>query len=205
MTLSDKGLQLILDWEVGGGKVYYNRFCKRPVVPDPENTQSGVTIGIGWDCGYATEESLEQEWGDYLDASDIDRLKAVIGLRSMDAFQALPSLSDLEIEWESALDQFLKYTVPKYWYETCRAFPGVEDAPQCVQEPLLSLVFNRGASMEGDRRREMRDIRSSVASKDWFFIPNSLREMKRLWVKVPGLQNRREAEAKFIENNCDQT
>lgn len=203
MNLSDEGLQLILDGEVGGGQAYYDEHCRQPIVPDPAHTQSGVTIGIGWDCGQNTSDDLEREWSEYLDRPSIASLSRVCGLKGMTAYHALRSLGNLGIEWDTALAQFLAYTVPRYWQSTCAAFPGVEDAPRPVQEALLSLVFNRGPEMEGDRRLEMREIRSMVAETNWEGIPGKIRDMKRLWPDTRGLQIRREAEAKFIETGLE--
>ncbi|MGC8494935.1 MAG: hypothetical protein ACP5SH_24700 [Syntrophobacteraceae bacterium] len=199
MELSEEGLQLILDYEVGGGKTYYDKFCKNPTVPDPRHTQSGVTIGIGWDCGQNTPAELENEWKEYLEEQEISSLGKVCGLKGMKAYRALKSLGRIEIGWEAALNQFLAYTVFRYWRTTCEAFPGVEEAPQSVREALLSLVFNRGRGMDGDRRVEMRAIRDLVASHSWSGIPAKIREMERLWPETKGLLARREAEAKFME------
>jgi GH24 family phage-related lysozyme (muramidase) len=188
-----------LDWEVGGGKAYYDQFLKHPVVPDPAHTQSGVTLGIGWDCGQNTQGCLAIEWGAYLEGRALEDLKRVMGLKGMEAKNALAQVEALAVEWETALDQFRTHTVPRHWGVTCAAFPGAELTPQGVQEALLCLVFNRGAGMEGERRREMREIRDAVSKGEWEDIPASIRGMKRLWPDTPGLRNRREAEAVFIE------
>ena len=200
MELSDKGLQLILDSEVGGGERYYDKFLLHPTVPDPEGTSSGVTIGIGWDCGQNTEDSLVEEWGEYLEPSSVEDLKKVMGLKGMKAQAVLSVVAHIVIPWQHALAQFTVFTVPRYWSRTSSAFPGIDRAPQSVQETLLSLVFNRGTSMEGDRRREMRAIRDLVAASSWEQIPSMLRAMKRLWPDTPGLVTRREDEAQYIES-----
>jgi hypothetical protein len=93
MELSKEGLQLILDWEVGGGKAYYDKHCKNPTVPVPEHTNSGVTIGIGWDCGQNTPAELDKEWTEYLEKQAISSLREVCGLKGMKAYQALESLA----------------------------------------------------------------------------------------------------------------
>ena len=46
-----------------------------------------------------------------------------------------------------------------------KAFPSLEELPAEVQGGVVSLVFNRGTSREGDRR-EMRAIRDFVPKKD---------------------------------------
>ena len=81
------------------------------------------------------------------------------------------------------------------------AFPGV------VQGALLSLVFNRGTSLEGGRREEMRKIRdllASNASQSQILeeIATQLRKMKSLWIGkgLDGLVIRREKEARWVES-----
>ena len=197
--LSPEGLQLILDGEVGGGRTYYEKYCSRPVVPDPANTQSGVTIGIGYDLGANDVETFTREWGEYLTLDQLARLVPACGLHSMAAARYLPGVRDIVISWDAALDQFEQFSVPRYARFTESAFPGVSEAPQSVQEALLSLVFNRGPSTKGSRRSEMAAIRDLVAQRKWDGIPAQIRSMKRLWTRTPGLVKRREAEARFIE------
>jgi GH24 family phage-related lysozyme (muramidase) len=63
------------------------------------------------------------------------------------------------------------------------------------------LIFNRGASLKGERRLEMRNIRSLIAKKDYSNIAKEIRKMKRIWVgkNLDGLIKRREDEAVLIE------
>jgi GH24 family phage-related lysozyme (muramidase) len=74
-----------------------------------------------------------------------------------------------------------------------------------AQGALVSLVFNRGAAMQGDRRREMREVRDAVASttlpteEKLRSIAASILSMKRLWPDTLGLRRRRDAEAKLVE------
>ena len=71
---------------------------------------------------------------------------------------------------------------------------------------LVSLVYNRGASMKdspgSDNRREMRAIRDLVPRMDLRGIAAALRSMKRLWAGkgLDGLLRRREAEAVLVES-----
>ena len=197
--LSKEGLDLILEFEVGGSDgVYYNKFLKKPTVPAWKTTQSGVTIGAGWDTGYNTKESLNKEWSEYLSKDDINKLSSVLGLKGVKAHNNLDQVNG--VPWDVARDQFNKYTIPRYRYLAVKTFPNFEDAPQSVQEGLISLVFNRGNSTKGDSRKEMREIVSLMSSKQYDKIPEQVRDMKRLWPNVSGLIKRREAEAKFIED-----
>lgn len=197
-TISDSGLEMIL-WAEVGSRAYYEKKCKRPCVPLAARSSSGVTIGIGWDCGWATVEELREQWGEYLPPEHVAALERVVGLRGQAAQAALQKLPRIEISFDAAVGQFFAHTLPEHWKRTCTAFPGVEQAPQCVRDSLLSVVFNRGPSMSGDRRREMRAIRSLVGYKNWRGIPAEIRAMKRLWPGVKGLLARRELEARHIE------
>jgi GH24 family phage-related lysozyme (muramidase) len=68
---------------------------------------------------------------------------------------------------------------------------------------IVSLVFNRGTSLVGDKRLEMRNIRVLVPKKDYSKIAQEFRSMKRLWKgkNLNGLIERREAEAKLVETS----
>lgn len=199
MKINPGGLQLILDQEVGGGRKYYDKFCLYPIVPGGKDTQSGVTIGIGWDLGQNGHQGLVEEWQEYLSIEELAKLATVVGLKGDEAKRWLPQMRAISIPWEKALAQFQEYTIPRYAAMTQRAFPGIEKAPQCVQESLLSLVFNRGTSMKGPRRIEMIEIRKEIEAGNWSAIPAELRAMKRLWPQNKGLRDRRETEAKHIE------
>jgi len=197
--LTAEGLQLILDWEVGGGRKYYEKLCQRPVVPGGKDTTSGITIGIGWDCGMHGPRELSEEWGEYLAPGDLAKLMTVVGEKGNGAKKFLPAMDAICISWETALAQFQKFTVPVYMKMTEQAFPGVETGPDCVLDALVDLVFNRGSAVNGPRRVEMANIRGEVAKGKWSAIPGELRAMKRLWPDTKSLCERREAEAKHIE------
>lgn len=192
-----------MTYEVGSEE-YYNAKCEHPLVPDPEETESGVTIGIGYDLGQVKAADFRADWEAYLPAVDLAALQLCCGAKGEAAARRLPQArrsagGGIAVPWAQALKQFLERTVPKEWRAAREAFPGVENAPKCVQEALLCLVFNRGPGMEGASRVEMRVIRTKVEHGLWSAIPEELRAMKRLWPEVKQLRERREAEAKYIE------
>jgi len=126
------------------------------------------------------------------------------GLTGEVAKQRLASVRDIIISWELAWEVFNLVTVPKFYNLTKKAFPGFEELPADVQGGLVSLVFNRGTSMEGERRREMRAIRDLVAKKDVKGIADKIQQMKRIWVDTSieqGIARRRDAEADLIEES----
>ena len=163
---------------------------------------SGITIGYGYDLGQVKAERFVADWGDVLPVAQLERLKAVIGLGGEKAKAAAPGLADIMIGKDVSLKVFLTRTVPEYQKQTEAAFPGLDRLPADAQGALVSLVYNRGPKMEGDRRKEMRAIRDAVGKGDLKEIAAQLRAMKRLWEGqgLPGLLKRRDAEAVLVES-----
>src|ERR1043166_212294 len=153
LTITDKAFRLILSAEgldqpgkwPGGG--------------------SGITIGIGYDLGFVTTEQFEEDWGEHLTDDQIERLKTVIGLKGGSAQMRAPQFTDITIKREDAEAVFKERTLPLHSQRTEEAFPGVDELPPDAQGALVSLVFNRGPGMDGDRRREMRAVRDAVANR----------------------------------------
>lgn len=167
---------------------------------------SGITIGYGYDLGQTSANSFELDWGTLLPRPQIVRLRKAIGLTGEKAQAIAPALKDIKIGADPSLKVFLKRSVPKYQSQTEQAFPGVDQLPADAQGALFSLVYNRGPSLKGERRREMRAIRDAVGKGDLKEIAAQLRAMKRLWVdaKLPGLLKRRDAEAELVESCMSQ-
>jgi hypothetical protein len=164
---------------------------------------SGITLGIGYDIGFVTPDQFEEDWGPYLTTDQINRLKTAIGVSGEAAHAMASGFSDIRVKWDDAVEVFKNRTLPLYSKRTEKAFPGVEDLPANTQGALVSLIFNRGAGMDGDRRREMRAVRDAVAAGDLQEIANQIRSMKRLWVGkgMDGLLKRRDAEADLVESD----
>ncbi len=169
--------------------------------------ESGITIGIGYDLGFATAAQFKSDWGDFLPAGDCDALTAVIGLTGQNAKARAASLKAIVIKRADAERVFMERSVPAAQKETETAFPGVDALPPDAQGALVSLIYNRGGRMT-DRdpktqdRREMRAIRDAVARGDLKEIAAQLRSMKRLWEGkgLGGLLKRRDAEADLVES-----
>jgi hypothetical protein len=204
--LSKKSLDLILEFEVGGGESYYNKFLKNPTWPEG---QSGVTIGVGYDLGYVNKAEFSEDWKD-LPKEIFDRLYKVVGIKGYNAKNLIRGLKDITIPWDLALKVFNNKTVTKFWNLTKDTFPNFDNLPEDAKGGLVSLVFNRGNALEGDRRREMKLIRdgmklvSNYDQKALTFIANQIRNMKRIWIGgsiEKGMSRRRDAEAKIIEES----
>jgi len=204
--LTKKSLDLILEFEVGGGENYYNKFLKNPTWP---GEQSGVTIGIGYDLGYVNKAEFSEDWKD-LPKEIFDRLYKVVGIKGYNAKNLIIGLKNINIPWDLALKVFNNKTVTKFYNLTKQTFPNFDNLPEDAKGGLVSLVFNRGAALEGDRRREMKLIRdgmklvSNYDQKALTFIANQIRNMKRIWIGgsiEKGMSRRRDAEAKLIEQS----
>ena len=189
MAFSQKAFDLILSFEGMGQPKQW------------PGGESGVTIGFGYDLGYVTAAQFQEDWGDQLPADVMTKLKTAIGLKGIPAKNKAAQLKDVKIDRAPSLVVFTERTVPQYEAQTRAAFPGFDALPTDAQGALVSLVFNRGASMKGDRRTEMRAIRDAVPSGDLQEIADQLRKMKRLWVGqgLDGLLRRRDAEADMVE------
>ena len=165
---------------------------------------SGITIGAGYDLGFCSAEQFEEDWSPYLSSDEIERLKDVIGVSGEAARRRAGEFRDIRIRTADAEEVFKERTLPLYSQQTEDAFPGVDELPPKVQGALVSLVFNRGPGMDGDRRKEMRAIRDAVAEGDLQEIADQLRAMKRLWgPNMRGLLRRRDAEADLVESAID--
>ena len=163
---------------------------------------SGITIGIGYDLGYESAGDFEEDWKAILSDGDFTTLSQVLGLKGADAQAKAPGLKTIKIKSADAKQVFLERSVPKYQALTQQAFPGVDALPPDAQGALFSLVYNRGTSMNGDSRKEMRAIRDAVPNGDLQEIADQLRAMKRLWEGkgLDGLLKRRDAEADLVES-----
>lgn len=197
--LSPNAFKLILDYEVGGGEGYYNKYLKRPCWP---KGASGVTIGVGYDLGYNSETQFQEDWGGIINDSDFNRLRKCLGFKGSVANSKLSSVRDIEIPWDSALNVFKKNTIPRFIELTLKAFPDADKMHPDAFGALVSIVFNRGSSLKGSRRIEMARIRDLVPSKKYSAIAQEIRNMKRIWKGkgLDGLLRRRDKEASLVES-----
>ena len=196
---SQKALDLILEYEVGGGKTYYDKYLSRFTWP---GGASGPTIGIGIDCGYYTKDELLKIFH-FLKDSEVKLIQNASGKtgQSGKEYTKVLQQAGITVTWEQAKEIFDTITWPKFAKLAERAFPGLDKLCDNAYGAIVSLVFNRGTSMTGDSRSEMRVIRDLVPEKNYKGIANELRSMKRIWKGrgLDGLITRREAEAKLVE------
>lgn len=197
VRLSETGVTLIIDHEIGG-QSYYNRSLKTPTYP---GGASGVTIGIGYDLGYNSPAQIRQDWGGLIDPGTLERLVGCSGLKRGSASSKVASVRDIQISFEAAAAVFHKHTLPRFCRNAQKAFPTMENLHEHSQSALVSLVFNRGSSVSGERRREMRWIRENILGGEVGQVPDHFRAMKRLWEGkgLDGLLRRRDDEANLFE------
>lgn len=197
LSISPEAKDLIVRFETGG-RSYYESRLKRPTWP---GGASGVTIGIGYDCGYNTRAGIIKDWSRLPKASR-DALAAASGVKGQRAKIMVSSLRWIVVPWPEAEEVFVSNSMQRFGGYTSTAFPGVIKTHSHIQGALLSIVFNRGASMaDTPSRREMRSIRTHVQTGNLRHIPAEIRSMKRLWIGkgLDGLLTRRDAEAALVD------
>jgi GH24 family phage-related lysozyme (muramidase) len=204
-AMSSRTIRIIAAFEVSNKKRYENLY-RRPLWPGKD---SGVTIGIGYDLGYASETAFEADWHDYMKPEARALLKPTLGRKRTAAQAALPAVQTVEVPYDDAHRQFVDQTLPKYVAQTEFALENTAALPDDSMGALVSLTFNRGPSYlfqpEKDKKgrfREMREIRALMRREDFAAIPAQIRSMKRLWKAnsdVGGLIGRREVEAQLFE------
>lgn len=201
LRISEESKALIVEFETGG-KSYYNARLQRPSWP---GGASGVTVGIGYDVGYNTRSAVLSDWKALSEGSR-NALASAAGIKGVAAKPRASALKWIIVPWTDAENLFISNTMPRFGNLTAGAFPGITSTHGHVQGAMLSIVFNRGSSLTGDSRREMRAIRDHISAGRISRIPGEIRGMKRLWVGkgLPGLLRRRDAEANLIQSTLPQ-
>jgi hypothetical protein len=197
---SKKALDLILEYEVGGGKSYYDKFLAKPTWP---GGASGLTLGIGVDCAYYTTQELEKLFY-FLPEKQIEIVKNASGKKGLQGKEYTQKYknSGIIVTWDHAISMFNELTWSKFSRLAEKTFPELDNLCDDAYGAIVSLVFNRGSSLVGDSRIEMRKIKNLIPQKNYKEIAKQIRNMKRLWVgkNLDGLLSRREDEAKLVES-----
>ena len=166
--------------------------------------QSGITLGRGYDLGHHTLEEFKRDWGPYLTPEQIGQLSKGVGKTGLDAAAVAPMFKGIHVPEKVADEVFDKISAPKHIEQARRAFPGFDALPSDAQGALVSLVYNRGPTLEGERRKEMSAIydilKDGVQKGDLDKIAAQIRSMKRLWEGkgLSGLLRRRDREADLV-------
>lgn len=194
--LSRPALDMIIAGEVGSPRLYQKKF-QRPVWP---GGASGATIGIGYDLGMGATTVIASDWQVHPQMSQLLIAAGKSGTRGRVVTQ---QMQDVVTPYPLAETVFQNTSVVRYYRMTRRAFgSGFAELPPNAQGALVSLVFNRGSNMLGDRRAEMRVIRDvCIPQRDLQCIATQLRIMERLWQGTPierGMHLRRGLEIRLV-------
>lgn len=198
MIISQKAFDLIVDEETGG-RAEYERTEIHPTWP---GGMSGVTIGIGYDCGYESAVSIGADWIGKLTPFQVADLQHCAGIHGSPARALAHELrSSVSVGWDLALDVFKQRDVPKWEGIVTKALLNTDKLSPDSFGALVSLCFNRGASftLPGNRYIEMRSIKGFMEAQRFDLIPDQMRAMKRLWPDMAGLRHRRDHEADLFE------
>jgi len=198
--ISKKAIDLIIQFEIGG-RTYYDKALQKPTYPGGE---SGVTIGIGYDLGYNTEKQFLADWSPSLNLNFVNALRPLCGLKGEKVKGLIRGeVLNVRIPYNIAYDVFVKTSVPRYYKATLSIYPQLAELNEDTQGALVSMIYNRGTSLNGERRKEMRNIVALVANKDYEGIAEEIENSKRLWEHkgMDGLVLRREAEADLIRDS----
>jgi hypothetical protein len=197
---SKNALDLILEYEVGGGKSYYDKFLSKPTWP---GGASGFTLGIGVDCAYYTTQELEKLFH-FLPKNQLEIVKNASGKKGVQGKEYTQKYKNcgIVITWDQAINMFNELTWSKFSRLAEKTFPELDKLCDDAYGAIVSLVFNRGSSLVGDSRLEMKKIKNLIPQKKYKEIANQIRNMKRLWIgkNLDGLLSRREDEAKLVES-----
>lgn len=193
LLLSSAGRTLVLEFETGGRSGYD---------PHPEwpGGASGVTVGIGYDCGYYSPKVIMSDWS-VLKSTDRTRLAGTSGLTGQKARAKRLEVKDIFVAWAIATDVFDRVDVAREYSNAKRAVPGFEDLRPNAQAAWISLGFNRGWQMSGPNRTEMRAARDFAPKRDYEGMARQFVKMKRVWTGTSiqnGMYRRRDAEAKLL-------
>jgi len=191
---SQAAIDLIVCSEVSS-EAAYTKLYQHPTWP---GGMSGVTIGIGYDCGYSTSDQIDEDWADKLPLEMVEALQEVAGIHGSAAqSHAHELIGKVTVPWDAAMAVFEGRDMPKWEGIVARSLPNTDKLKPDSFGALVSLSYNRGPSFStpGDRYAEMRAIHQHMAGCTFNLIPNDLRSMARLWPNALGLRIRRDKEA----------
>lgn len=187
-------------WTPKDGFAVYNRRQRRPMVPLPDTTESGVTIGIGYDCGQYSAQKIRADWGGVLPKPMVDALVKTAGKKKQDAVAMLPSVKFVDVPVEAALQVFYNTSIYEFGGLTLKIYPDLPKLHPVEQSVMVSLVYNRGNDINAkkDRRKEMRELVDAIKRDNDKEMADLILAMCRLWPNIKGLKNRRKSEAELI-------
>lgn len=210
MKLSIKSIEAIIAFEVTSEEVYNRRYLN-PIWP---GGHSGVTVGIGYDLGMNTRETIIKDWTGSVNLNYVALMANLAGFTGEAAKTKLTGLvKNITVPYAAAYNVFVNETLPRYCKAALKAYPGLDELNPDTQGAIVSLVYNRGNAFgvpghpSWESRREMRELAPLILQKDYFEIAETISKMKRLWAGkgLDGLIVRRSIEASIISNSITDT
>jgi hypothetical protein len=201
MIISKKAVDFIIGQEISSSALYKSKYTGL-IWPGGD---SGATIGIGYDLGYQSPQSIESDWIKEIGAQQVEILKMFAGLRGNKAKLTIAGnklASQIDIPYQAAVNVFIRRSLPAYGRKALQVYPGLDELTPDAAGAIVSLIYNRGASLAGDRRIEMLAMVPLVANKDYAGIATQIDKMKRLWNN--GLVARREKESALVKGSLRQ-
>lgn len=210
--LDTNGVAFIAQEETGG-LAYYDTRTRWPHFP---GEASGITIGVGYDLRWNSKEDFLATWDNFLPDIAIAELAKDIGKRGTKKRVRELRQIGIEVPFKSAWPVFVEAILPRFYNETTVIYPSIERLPGLCRSVLVSIVFNRGNDLTGDRRKEMRAIQTILAQADQdgldkaqikmvlAEVEDEIVSMKRLWDPSSGLIKRRQAEANLWRKGIEQ-
>jgi hypothetical protein len=198
--------------EETGGLGYYDAVTRWPYFP---GNSSGIKVGVGFDLRYHTESEFRTLWEAHLDGRSIDELASDIGKAGSKKRASELRRMGIEIPFKAAWHVFIGRTLPAYYERTEEIYPSLNNLPPLCRCALVSIVYNRGNSLAGPRRSEMRAIAELLADADdpglhklkrksvLMDVEDEIVSMQRLWGPDSGLYRRRQSEANLWRRGLD--
>lgn len=202
--ISQEAFDLIVQFEVSSKAVYEKKY-RAPTWP---GESSGVTVGIGYDIGQTPATTVKSDWQTVIPGTMFDPLFATVGIVGPPAKPRADALKGtVDISFDQAIGVHRDKVIPRWVGQVKAVLPNADLLnPDCLGA-LVSLTFNRGAGgydSTKPRFAQMVAIKQAMTAKNFRAIPQLIRAMKPLWPNSPGLQDRREQEAKFFEKGLAQ-
>jgi len=202
MILSKNTIDMIIGFEVTS-EAWYNKKFTHPTWP---GGHSGVTIGIGYDLGMNRSEQIVRDWTGEVNLNSVALLANLGGITGEAAKSKIVGLvREITIPYESAYNVFINSTLPRFCKLALNTYPGLDLLNPDTQGAIVSLVYNRGTKLNGERRIEMNNLVGLIALKDYTGISNEIKAMTRLWVGkgLPGLIQRRMDESAVVSQSVN--
>lgn len=203
LYISKNTINKLIEFEISS-KAYYEKFIAKPHWP---GGASGVTLGIGYDLGYHTKDEIRKDWENYLSPSELSIVIKCAGMIGSKAKAETASIvNKIKIPYDVAYKVFVEVSYPKYLRQALSIYPNLKNLHANAKGAIVNLVFNRGNSLVGDSRKEMKALQDCIKKTDYNCTASQIISMKRLWFNknLDGLLTRRDWEAKMVKSTIEE-